>query len=250
MKALSKLFQHLPSSYELFLQFTHDVLSCCQQASQNIDSRYVYRDKSAGTAVYDDQYVKAKFACEMANFSYDSPLLQTKLAQVPLDLTVDFSPSMKSSSHSPSPPLQSTDPTKSTLDPTVLSKTTDTPPFNILPSNSSRTSPPSRLPTPRCHSCAECKKTYTGGDAISNLRRHRREFHEGKKTLRCPFEGCPLVSPRKDNLRRHWLHRHRGVEMPRWLVKGKARRGLAGLVTVGEATACRSIEANSRGNSF
>ncbi|KAJ0419917.1 hypothetical protein BJY00DRAFT_285405, partial [Aspergillus carlsbadensis] len=61
-----------------------------------------------------------------------------------------------------------------------------------------------------------CNKQYNGPDAPSNLRRHKREKHDGKR-FACPFDGCPHTSPRRSNLKTHWKRHHRGVEMPHCL---------------------------------
>jgi hypothetical protein len=69
-----------------------------------------------------------------------------------------------------------------------------------------------------------CRKTYNGPDSAGNLRRHKREAHKGI-SWSCPFDGCKVFSPRQHNLRQHWLHKHKGAEMPEAL---RARKEIGG----------------------
>ncbi|KAL2856803.1 hypothetical protein BJX68DRAFT_229495 [Aspergillus pseudodeflectus] len=61
-----------------------------------------------------------------------------------------------------------------------------------------------------------CNKRYNGPDASSNLRRHKREKHDGKR-FPCPFSECPHISARRSNLKTHWKRHHRGLGMPHCL---------------------------------
>ncbi|KAL9622237.1 MAG: hypothetical protein Q9160_003420 [Pyrenula sp. 1 TL-2023] len=225
---LVSIVRHFGLSYELFQQFTHEILSLCLQASQKIDFRHVYRDSSKNIAPYDHQYAKAKFESEMAAFDHDSPPPQTTAAQESTDLATDSLQSVESTSNTLFQPPYPIDSTEAILNRASLSPATSALSPIIPSSNSTYIPPPSPTSTPISCTCTECNKTYTGGDSLSNLRRHRREFHEGKRALACPFEDCPSVSRRKDNLRRHWLRKHRGVEMPRWLKKKNPPRSFVG----------------------
>jgi hypothetical protein len=56
-----------------------------------------------------------------------------------------------------------------------------------------------------------CNRTFTGYDRKTNLRRHVREVHEGKK-VECPA-ACGY-SGRLDNIRTHWGRKHSALAVP------------------------------------
>ncbi|KAL9110986.1 MAG: hypothetical protein Q9227_004601 [Pyrenula ochraceoflavens] len=198
------------SCHELFRQFTQEVLSLCLRASHDIDFDHVYGYRSHTTAKYNHQYVKAKFASETADFNPASPQPERSPAENLSNPTEDITSFLETPLSPQTLAPQQTDLTSPVANPSSLFNPPSDPPASTLSPNSTR------LSTPIPRACSTCNKTYTGGDSLSNLRRHQREAHEGK-TLRCPYQGCRSVSPRKDNLRNHWLRRHRGVEMPKWL---------------------------------
>ena len=72
---------------------------------------------------------------------------------------------------------------------------------------------------------AGCDKVYSGMDGANNLRRHKREKHEGKSSWPCPFQGCLLVFTRQHNLRQHWIKFHAHTPLPTSLVPSKSKGG-------------------------
>lgn len=70
---------------------------------------------------------------------------------------------------------------------------------------------------------AGCDKVYSGMNGANNLRRHKREKHEGKSAWPC--QGCTLVFTRQHNLRQHWIKFHTHTPLPTSLVATKSKGG-------------------------
>ncbi|KAL9113102.1 MAG: hypothetical protein Q9227_002714 [Pyrenula ochraceoflavens] len=230
---LLSIVKLLEISYELFQQFTHDLLTRCSEAARIIDVQHAYRDPQTRTEIYHDQYIENRVASETADFLRESSFVEDNPAQTFVSPSTVFHTSDPTSSF----PDPSTDFTFPTEPPPAQQTNLTTFPTTTTPSPSTFFNPPTPTPPPSSqpppqpsspslppHTCTLCTKTYTGPDAPSNLRRHTREFHQRKKNLHCPYPGCEMVSARKDNLRRHWVRGHRGCEVPGWLAMRKAER--------------------------
>ncbi|KAN0089565.1 hypothetical protein V8E51_019825 [Hyaloscypha variabilis] len=205
-------FFHLVCDYKSFTIIVSKTLKRCLAASNRMTWDHIYSSYAVDQEDYSTTYIKKTEATEIEwatqNFEKEDDgennvnVTTTNDIQTVKPITTRHESSSSSNSDSlPSKKQKLSHPSPKFSDDCQSSTT----PASGLGGD---------LPTPskaHCH-YSTCKKSYTGKDARINLRRHIRTVHEGCKAIKCP--NCGHESSRRDNVRKHFLLKHKGEDMP------------------------------------
>ncbi|KAN0096820.1 hypothetical protein V8E51_015625 [Hyaloscypha variabilis] len=204
--------RYLASGYKSFTTLVSKILEHCLAASDQMTWDRVYPASTTDQEEYSLSYIKRKEATEivwaMQNFNNQDKTADTvNFGTLTVTQMVNSTPQLcenESSSKGDSPPSKKAK--RSPLSPNSIStgQSSSTP----ISSSGSDIPPSSKL---HCQ-YGNCKNVYTGNDARVNLRRHIRTVHEVSKAIKCP--ACGHEASRRDNVRKHFLLKHKGEVLP------------------------------------
>lgn len=228
MISMARRFSRSP---EVFQSFTTEILKGCLTAASEIDYEYIYREDHDDADDYSMEYIKIRQEKEVASFVASEGTTSNATPVHVADASISDSVAAellapvsrkRASAESFEPAtkhVRRASPTQTFQAPNISSDEEDNLAPESVGNHSTETIQPSTCNFPGC------KKAYSGWDGANNLRRHKKEKHEGSSSWPCSFGGCPIVSTRLHNLRQHWIKSHGPTPLPTWLFPTRSKGG-------------------------